>query len=241
MAFDPLNLLLLAIALIVFWRLKSVLGARTGNERPPIDPLGTARKSDSPVLKPEAEGKVLRFPQADDGRPVPPVADDDGSPPVWAGYAEAGTELASSLERLAGADRAFTPKSFVEGARVAYEMVIDAFARGDRSALKNLLSRDVFEGFSRAIDERERAGHHVESRFVGINSARITAAALNGNRASVTVQFVSELISATLAKTGEVIDGDPKQIREITDVWTFERDVTSKNPNWKLAATQTSV
>ena len=90
-----------------------------------------------------------------------------------------------------------------------------------------------------ALDERERTGHRVESRFVGINTAKITAASLNGSRASVTMQFVSELISATFAKSGEVIEGDPMQIREITDVWTFERDINSKNPNWKLAATQT--
>lgn len=238
MAFDPLNLLLLAVALIVFWRLKSVLGARTGNERPPVDPMGPARKDEPPVLKPEPEGKVLRFPQSDEAHQKPPAADEEPVPPVWTGYAEAGTELAAGLDRLAAADRGFTPKSFIEGAKIAYEMVIDAFARGDRDALKNLLSRDVLEGFSRAIDDREQAGNRVESRFVGINSARITAAGLSANRASVTLQFVSELISATYDKSGGVIEGDPKQIREITDVWTFERDVTSKNPNWKLAATQ---
>lgn len=239
MAFDPLNLLLLAVALIVFWRLKSVLGARTGNERPPVDPLGTARKGDSPVLKPDAEGKVLRFPQSDEGRQATADADEEPAAPVWAGYADAGTELATGLENIARADSGFAPKSFVEGAKIAYEMVIDAFARGDKNALKNLLSRDVLDGFSKAIDDRERSGQRIESRFVGINSAKITAASLVGSRASVTLQFVSELISATYAKSGEVLDGDSKEIREITDVWTFERDTTSKNPNWKLAATQT--
>lgn len=240
MAFDPLNLLLLAIALIVFWRLKSVLGARTGNERPPVDPMGSAKKSDSPVLKPDKDAKVLRFPQSEDAKPDTPAADDEAAAPIWAGYAQAGSELASSLEKIAAADPAFAPKAFVEGAKIAYEMVIDAFARGDKNALKNLLSRDVLESFSGVIDARERSGQKTESRFVGINSARITAASLMGSRASITLQFVSELISATYAKTGEVVDGDPKGIREITDVWTFERDVTSKNPNWKLAATQTA-
>lgn len=239
MAFDPLNLLLLAIALIVFWRLKSVLGARTGNERPPVDPLRTARKGDPPVSKTESEGKVLRFPPGDEGRQTSPAAEEEPAAPVWTGFAEAGTELAKGLQSIADADQGFTPKSFIEGAKIAYEMVIDAFARGDKNALKNLLSRDVLESFSKAIDERERSGQRVESRFVGINSAKITAATLTGNRASVTLQFVSELISATYAKSDEVIDGDPKGIREITDVWTFERDTTSKNPNWKLAATQT--
>jgi predicted lipid-binding transport protein (Tim44 family) len=121
---------------------------------------------------------------------------------------------------------------------MAYEMIIEGFAQGDKKTLKNLLSRDVFDGFAAAIDARESAGQRVESRFVGIDKATIKAASLVGSKASITMQFVSELISATYAKSGELVDGDPKEIREVTDVWTFERDVTSRDPNWKLAATQ---
>jgi predicted lipid-binding transport protein (Tim44 family) len=116
-------------------------------------------------------------------------------------------------------------------------MVVTAFAQGDRQALKTLLSRDVYEGFARAIDEREKAGQLLESRFVGINKTDVTQADLKGKRASITLRFIAEFISATLDKTGEVIEGDPKQIRQITDVWTFERDTASRDPNWKLVAT----
>jgi predicted lipid-binding transport protein (Tim44 family) len=235
MNFDPLNLLLLAVALVVFWRLRSVLGTRTGNERPPIDPFGT---KPADVRKPgEAQGTVVRFPQNEEAEPRRGL-EPEPAEPVWKGYAEEGSDLARTFERMAESDPSFTPRSFVDGAKMAYEMIIEGFAQGDRKTLKNLLSKEVFDGFSAALDSREAAGQRVESRFVGIDKATIAAASLIGNKASITMEFVSELISATYAKSGELVDGDPKEIREVTDVWTFERDVTSRDPNWKLSATQ---
>lgn len=236
MSLDPLNILLLAVALVVFWRLKSVLGTRTGMEKPPIDPFGK-RQGDSQNGA-EAGGTVVRFPQnvpAPDERPAEQKAPAE---PVWKGFAEPDTDLATSLQKLADTDPSFNPRGFVDGAKMAYEMIIDGFAKGDKPSLKNLLSREVFDGFARAIDEREAAGHRVDSRFVGIDKASIVSAGLSGKRATVTLEFVSELITATYDRDGEVIDGDPKEIREVTDVWTFERDVTSRDPNWKLVATQ---
>ena len=230
-AFDPLNLLILAIAVVVILRLRSVLGKRTGNERPPVDPYAAQRRAE----KPQAPGNVVNLPHRENppDNPVlqPPVE------PVWSGYAEADTAVAKGLEKIAGADSQFSTKTFVEGAKVAYEMVVTAFAQGDRQSLKTLLSRDVYEGFARAIDEREKAGQLLESRFVGINRTDVTQADLKGKRASITLRFIAEFISATLNKAGEVIEGDPKQVRQITDVWTFERDTASRDPNWKLAAT----
>ncbi len=235
MNFDPLNLLLLAVALVVFWRLRSVLGTRTGNERPPLEPFGT---KPADAKKPgDAPGTVIRFPQNEDAEPRRGL-EPEPAEPVWKGYAEQGSELAATIARMAESDSSFTPRSFIDGAKMAYEMVIESFAQGDKKTLKNLLSRDVFDGFAAAIDAREAAGQRVEQRFVGIDKATIKAASLIGSKASITMQFVSELISATFAKSGEVVDGDPKEIREVTDVWTFERDVTSRDPNWKLVATQ---
>jgi predicted lipid-binding transport protein (Tim44 family) len=234
MSLDPLNILLLAVVLVVFWRLKSVLGTRTGNERPPIEPF---KPKQEPVSSPEQNGTVLRFPDA--GRQDrPPAPADETAAPVWTGYAEAGTPLAKGLEDVNAADPAFSPKSFLEGAKFAYEMIVDAFAKGDKSALKDLLSSEVYAGFANAIDTRSKTGQRVESRFVGIDKARLMSVTLVGSRASVTVEFDSELISATYAAGGEVVEGDPTHIRQVTDVWTFERDVTSRNPNWKLSATQ---
>ncbi|MGE0238640.1 MAG: Tim44/TimA family putative adaptor protein [Parvibaculaceae bacterium] len=230
-AFDPLNLLILAIAVVVILRLRSVLGKRTGNERPPADPYAAQRRAE----KPQAPGNVINLPQRENA-PENPVLQPPAEP-VWSGYAEAGTGVATGLERIAAVDSQFTAKTFVEGAKLAYEMVVTAFAQGDRQALKNLLSRDVYEGFAKAIDEREKAGQILESRFVGIDKAEVTAADLKGKRANITIRFIAEFISATLDKAGEVIEGDPKQVRQITDVWTFERDTASRDPNWRLVAT----
>ena len=230
--FDPFNLLLLGIALVIFWRLRSVLGSRTGNERPPFDPY---RK---PEVAPEkAPGTVLRFPKEQPGESVP-VGVVEPPLPVWAGYAPEGSALAAAIAGLAEADPNFTPKTFIDGAKLAYEMIVDAFAKGDKAALKELLSKEVFEGFVAAIDARAAAGQTVETRFVGIDRADIKAIELTGKRASITTKFVSEIISVTRAQDGSIVEGDAKEIREITDVWTFERDIASRDPNWKLAATQ---
>ncbi len=231
MAFDPLNLLLLAIAVVVFWRLRSVLGMRTGNERPPAEPYAPP--------KPEAEtGKVLRFPKDDTKAEPPEKAVEEDVKPIWTGFAEAGSAAALGIEQIAADDGNFNPNAFVDGAKLAYEMIIEAFARGDQVALKPLLSKQVFDGFSQAIAEREQAGQKVESRFVGIDKAAIVQASAQDKRAVITMRFVSELISATYAKDGALIEGDPKLIKEITDVWTFERDLGSRDPNWKLISTE---
>ena len=232
MSFDPLNILLLAVALVVFWRLRSVLGTRTGAEKPPFDIFGSKRGGAQ-----DAGGTITRLPEV---APVP--ANDPGDreppPPPWKGYAEEGSPLAVALTRMAESDPTFTPRSFVDGAKLAYEMIIEAFAKGDKQALKTLLSKEVFDGFSRAIDTRANQGQRVDSRFVGIDKATIHQATVAGRKASITMEFVSELITATYDRAGEVVDGDPKEIRQVTDVWTFERDLGSRDPNWKLVATE---
>ncbi|MGE0613272.1 MAG: Tim44/TimA family putative adaptor protein, partial [Hyphomicrobiales bacterium] len=135
-------------------------------------------------------------------------------------------------------DPSFDPKEFLNGAKAAYEMIVVAFASGDRRTLKQLLSKDVLDGFVGALDERETRGDVVGSSFVGIDRADLIEAELKNKQAQVTVKFVSDLITATRDKNGEVIEGDPKKVREVTDIWTFARDVTSRDPNWKLVATE---
>ena len=109
---------------------------------------------------------------------------------------------------------------------------------GDRRTLKNLLSREVYDGFEAAIKEREKRGETVETRFVSIDKADIAAAEMRGRTAQVTVRFVSQLISVTRDKDGNVIDGNADKVTDVTDVWTFARDVSSRDPNWKLVATE---
>jgi predicted lipid-binding transport protein (Tim44 family) len=101
-----------------------------------------------------------------------------------------------------------------------------------------LLSREVYEGFEAAIRERENKGETIESKFVSLDNAEITGAELRGNTAQVTVRFVSQLISVTRDRNGNVVEGSPDKITEVTDVWTFARDLTSRDPNWKLVATE---
>ena len=229
-AFDPLNILLLAVAVVVFWRLRAVLGRRTGNERPPLDPANGNRK-------PEVQGNVITLPPRDNGPPRP-VADDGPKPPVWSGYAAEGSPAAAGLEAIAASDASFTPGEFISGAKAAYEMIVTAFAEGDKATLKNLLSKDVLDGFAGAIDARASAGEKLEQRFVGIEKAAIASAALSGRRATITVDFLSQLIAATRNAAGEVIEGDAQHVRNIEDSWTFERDTGSRDPNWKLVATE---
>jgi predicted lipid-binding transport protein (Tim44 family) len=104
--------------------------------------------------------------------------------------------------------------------------------------LRNLLSRDVLEGFEAAISEREKRNETVENRFVSIDEAEIAGAELRGKAAQVTVRFVSQLVTATRDRQGKVVDGNPEKVAEVTDVWTFARETTSRDPNWKLVATE---
>jgi predicted lipid-binding transport protein (Tim44 family) len=117
-------------------------------------------------------------------------------------------------------------------------MIVTAYAEGDRKALKPLLAREVYDGFVAAIGQRESRGEVMEFKFVGIDKADITDAALKGGTAHVTVKFRSKLISATYDTEGKVIDGDPVRVSDVTDIWTFAREISSRDPNWKLVATE---
>ena len=228
--FDPLNLILAAIAIAVLWRLRSVLGQRSGNERPPLDE----------VFKPAPEaatGKVLEFPKNQPA--AEKTIDVEPNKPVWEGFAAENSPLAQGLEKIANLDASFLPKTFLSGAKIAYEMVVEAFASGDKPTLKNLLSRDVFEGFVKAIDARIQAGEKITFQFVGFEKTEFLTAALIEKRASITLKFFIQFISSTYDRAGALIDGDPKMIKDVTDVWTFERDVTQKDPNWRVVATET--
>ena len=232
--FDIYTIIFLALAVFIFLRLRSVLGQRTGRERPPYDPFSGR----DPVRTPSSD-KVVPLPTRNADSTGVAV---DGGEVVrvnrWQGVAEPGTPLAAGLDAIAAADPSFDAKSFLAGARAAYEMVVTAFAEGDRRNLKMLLSREVYDGFDAAIRDRETKGETVETRFVSIDKAEITGAELRAKTAQVTVRFVSQLISATRDRAGQVIDGSPDKVIDVTDLWTFAHDVSSRDPNWKLVATE---
>jgi len=233
--FDIYTIIFLALAVFIFLRLRSVLGQRTGRERPPYDPYA-AREPVRP-----APEKVVALPNRTPDTAQKPAEPAEPAKPAgerWADIAAAGSPIAAGLDAIVGADPGFDAKHFLTGARAAYEMIVNAYAEGDRRTLKNLLSREVYDGFDSAIGEREKKGETVESRFVAIEKAEITAAELRQKTAQVTVRFVAQLVSATRDKNGNVIDGSADRVSDITDVWTFARDTTSRDPNWKLVATE---
>ena len=117
-------------------------------------------------------------------------------------------------------------------------MIVQAFANGERRALKDLLSSEVYEGFDNAIREREQRGEKVETRFASIDKASIVNAEVRDKTAQITVRFVSQMITVTRDKDGTVVDGSPDMLTDVTDIWTFARDISSRDPNWKLVGTE---
>ncbi|MEM9221369.1 MAG: Tim44/TimA family putative adaptor protein [Pseudomonadota bacterium] len=231
------NLIILAIAVAIFLRLRSVLGRRTGNERQPYDPY-TAK----PGGKGQAESapdNVVSLPRQGGGgqsAPAGPVDLDER----LKGVARKGTPLFDGLTEVIESDPSFEPKRFVEGAQMAYEMIVTSFANGERDTLRPLLSPEVFDGFDAAIGAREGEGQTMSTTLIGIERITITEASVRDERARVTTRVDSQMITATYDKAGDLISGDPNKVSDVVDVWTFERDVQSKDPNWMLVATESA-
>lgn len=235
-SFDIITIIFVALAVIIFLRLRSVLGRRTGNERPPLERF-QRREADRPA----GRDKVITLPPRPirDGEPSPATPESTADVDIkLKTIAPPGSALSDSLRRLMTADRSFDPQQFLDGAKIAYEMIVTAFAEGDRRQLRQLLSREVYDGFVSAISERESRQEKIDFRFVGIEKAEITEAALKGSTAQVTVRFTSQLISATRDKDGKVVDGDETKVSDVTDIWTFAREVSARDPNWRLVATE---
>ena len=224
------TLFFIVAAVVIFLQLRNVLGRRTGSEKPPFDPYTANRTRGAD--DPSPQDNVVSLPRRKStGDAETAYADIDK-------VAAPGTDLNKGLRAIRDADASFDPKVFLDGAKMAYEMIVMAYADGDRKTLKNLLSREVYEGFVQAIAERENRSEKIQSSFVGIEKADIVSAEMKGTEAHVTLRIVSELISATRDSAGSVIAGDPETVAEVKDVWTFARDTRSRDPNWKLVATE---
>jgi len=239
---DVSTLLFLVLAVVIFLKLRSVLGRRTGHEQTRFERYKAQQEASQRNGKLAGQDKVVTLPRREREEAEPRAA---AEPQVRAdveerakGLAAGNAGVATGLVDIVRADATFDPDTFLKGARAAYEIIVTAFAEGNRKTLKGLLSRDVYEGFAGAIGDREGRGEQVDQSFVGIKAADIVEAELKNAMAQVTVKFVSELISATRDRGGEVISGDTKRIKEVTDIWTFAREVDSRDPNWKLIATQ---
>lgn len=201
------------VAGVVLFRLYMVLGRRTGNEPPRQTRLGAGGiAKDNIVPLPERPARAETL-----DKPADPIA--------------------RGLLDIQLADRKFDEAHFMTGAKAAYELVVTGFARGDRAALRPLLSDEVYAAFDSVIRERERKKQKVEFTFVGFGEVKITEAALKKRQAEITISFAVNHILATLGADGTVIEGDPKAVHTVNDVWTFSRDVRASDPNWLIIAT----
>lgn len=231
---DLTTLITIAIAVFILLYLRSILGQRTGHEKPDDFFENMAKRSQE---KPESSStdNVVKLPNRKDSGDVDVK---DRVIEEIDKLAKPDTALNGGLKSIYSADRSFSPVEFLSGSELAYEMIVTAFADGDKRALKNLLSREVFDGFSGVIDDRAKRGEKVRSSFVGIDDSQIKAAALDGTVANVTVRFESQIVSATFDKEEKLIEGDEQEVVRAKDIWTFSRDTRSNDPNWKLVATE---
>jgi predicted lipid-binding transport protein (Tim44 family) len=239
---DILTLIALLVTVFVVIKLRSTLGRRTPDE----DEARFERQAKAREAREQAAAagdKVVTLPRRQQERAE--YGDEQQEPMRTAEErielrSADGSAARAGLLKIAESDPTFDAEHFATGAKQAYEMIVTAFAEGNRDMLSDLLSRDVFEGFAQAMDDRDARGEKVDQSFVGINRCDIIDAELSGGEASITLKFLSQLITATIDSSGDVISGDSQKIQEVTDIWTFSRNVNDPNPNWRLVATQAS-
>ena len=225
-----LDILILAmLAAFIIFRLRSVLGRRTGHERPPSDAFSRSLETEKkPADKTARErDNVVSLPERDEAR------DESREKPAK----EPTTPLEKGVAAIQAADSSFDEAGFLDGAKTAFEMIVTSFAMGDLGKVKAFLAKDVYENFADAVEERLKAKETLETTVVGFKDAKLVEARMADRTAQVTVKFVSEQINATRDRNGAVIDGDPETPVDVTDIWTFARDTRSRDPNWALVET----
>jgi len=213
------------IAVFLVLRLRGVLGRRDSEE----NGLDDIFKRDRP--QEGADENVIQLSERD-GQ-FSQGEEDDGEKENWAT-----DELAQGIHDIRTIDASFSAEDFLVGGRVAFEMVLNAYASGDTDTLKQLLSNDVYANFAKVIQDRERAGHVMEDTLVGIQAADIMEAYVEGRVANITVKFVTDQINITRDENGDVVEGNPNAVIAVTDFWTFAHDTKSSDPNWSLVATR---
>lgn len=210
--FQFIDILVFAmVAGFLLLRLHRVLGRRTGHERPPPEPVADGDERGDTVVAMREHRDTDRVP-ADTG--------------------------AAGLTQIRIADPNFNDEAFLEGARAAFEMILSAFAMGDKRQLKPLLSDPVFEQFAAEIDRRDKNGYKLDTTLVSIILADIVDARVEKREAQITVKLITEQINVTHDANDKVVEGDPSRVEKITDLWTFARDTRSSDPNWRLIETR---
>lgn len=225
---DPTTIIFALIALFVVWKLRSVLGTRVDIEKRPPGENGAGAPAAS--RNQAQDGNVIKLPGAAVRMPAQ-------QPRVFEAYARS-DKARQGLAEIAGADRSFDVQRFVDGAKIAYDMVVTAFASGDRATLGNLVSPEVLGSFSNEIQKREAAGETASTRLVGIDSVEVVDAALRNRTAQITLRLETKLINSVKDRAGGIVGGDPDLIVTTEEFWTFARDVDSREPTWRLVATE---
>ncbi len=226
--FPLIDIVLFAmVAAFLFLRLRSVLGRRTGHERQRPNPIAQRAPEQRSDTGPPRPAVV---------RPLPTPRVEPARPPIMA---DPNTALATGIAEIKLADPNFHEDGFLAGARVAFEMIVEAYAHGDLATLRPLLADDVYEKFAGAIRARESAGETLETTLSDIRIVDIVEARMDGRIAVVTVKVVSDQINMLRDRAGGVLDGDPAKPAEVVDLWTFSRHTRARDPNWTLIATRT--
>lgn len=241
---DLFTLLALIAAVVVALKLRSVLGQRTDDDDARVERRMQERDYDDENQS-QADN-IVTLPHArrnqDDHDEEADKPSDEEIRARIAKVAKNDVRLTKGLESIRAVDSDFDPEHFLDGAKQAYEMIVTAFADGNLKALRDFLSDDVYSSFEAAVNEREDHGIVLDQTFVGIKKSDIIEAEVDDGTASIAVHFGSEMISVSRDKDGEIRAGDPNEVEDITDIWTFARDVSTAharaNPNWKLVATQ---
>lgn len=242
---DLFTLLALIAAIVAIFKLRSVLGRRTSDDDTRLEQRARRAAEDQRAASASASDKVVALPRRDREEPaaetVPSISAAEKEARIK-GFASGDESIGNGLLEISRADTNFDPEQFLSGAKRAYEMIVTAFAEGNLKTLRDLLNKEVYDGFASAIADRESRGEQVDQSFVGISKSDILEAELKSGRANITVRFVSQLISALRDKAGTVLTGDPTKVKDVTDIWTFSRDVSTararQSPNWTLVSTQ---
>ncbi|NBC34194.1 MAG: Tim44/TimA family putative adaptor protein [Alphaproteobacteria bacterium] len=231
--FELLRILIFAaIAAFLVLRLRSVLGRRTGEEQERRSPFSGSRSSSEHNSERETADQhhdnVVTMPDRTRRESGQESAEEEGS-----------QSLAAGLTQIRVADPGFDAGQFVHGARRAFAMIVEAYAKGDTGTLRPLLSDDLYDAFSTAIRERLNQGESLETRVLRMKSADILEARMEGRTALVTVKFVTDQTNVTRGRDGEIVEGDPDEPSEVVDIWTFARNTRASDPNWLLVETRT--
>ncbi len=227
--FQFIDIIILAMAAgFIVLRLRSVLGRRTGHEP---EPRETRREEFTRGSDNRGADNVVNL-------PTPPQRRSRESVLLDIEPAYQGTPLEAGMVQIKMSDPHFSATGFLQGAAKAFEMIVMAYAKHDTDTLKPLLSSDVYSQFSGSIQEREERGETMETELVVLKPARFESIEVQGDRALIDVRFQSEQVNIVKDKTGAIIEGDREHVNSVTDVWTFQRELSTSDPNWVLIATR---